>query len=92
MNALRLVPLCFIQAVSGGISHTAGRRLYYYCTKFIVSQYKCSHIVKTSELIDGTYGEKYKMAQSIFCVGFKPITATSFCCLSTDCLLIRHIS
>lgn len=68
-----------------------GERTYYYCTKFIVSEYKCSHIVKTSDLIDGTYGEKYKMAQSIFCVGFKPITATSFCCLSTDCLLIRHI-
>jgi hypothetical protein len=51
---------------------------------------KCRHIAKTSELTDSRYGEKYKMARSIFCGGITPIIVASFCCLSTGCLLIRH--
>jgi hypothetical protein len=55
----------------------------------LVSRYKCRHMPKTSELIDGRYGEKYKRARSIFCVGITPVTLTSFWCLYIGCLLVN---
>jgi len=61
-----------------------GENVHITTVSHLVPQYKCTHIPKTSELIDSRYGVKYKTARNIFCVGFTPITVT------TGCLLLRH--